>query len=107
MFGYVPGAFTGAHPKGKVGMFELAHEGTLFLDEIGEMPIDLQASLLRVLQDGEVIRVGDTKSRKVDVRIIAATNRNLEEMIANGTFRSDLFYRLNVVSIYVPLSGND
>lgn len=102
LFGYVPGAFTGAHPKGKVGMFELAHEGTLFLDEIGEMPIDLQSSLLRVLQDGEVIRVGDTKSRKVDVRIIAATNRNLEEMIANGTFRSDLFYRLNVVSIYVP-----
>ncbi len=102
LFGYVPGAFTGASSKGKVGMFELANEGTLFLDEIGEMPIDLQSSLLRVLQDGEIIRVGDTKSRKVNVRIIAATNRNLEEMIAKGTFRSDLFYRLNVVSIYVP-----
>jgi len=102
LFGYVPGSFTGASSKGKVGMFELANEGTLFLDEIGEMPIDLQSSLLRVLQDGEVIRVGDTKSRKVNVRIIAATNRNLEEMIAKGTFRSDLFYRLNVVSIYVP-----
>lgn len=102
LFGYVPGAFTGASPKGKVGMFELANEGTLFLDEIGEMPINLQPSLLRVLQDGEVIRVGDTKSRKVNVRIITATNRNLEEMISKGTFRSDLFYRLNVVSIYVP-----
>ncbi|HWQ77284.1 MAG TPA: sigma 54-interacting transcriptional regulator [Anaerovoracaceae bacterium] len=102
LFGYVPGSFTGASSKGKVGMFELASEGTLFLDEIGEMPIDLQSSLLRVLQDGEVIRVGDTKSRKVNVRIIAATNRNLEEMISKGTFRSDLFYRLNVVSIYVP-----
>lgn len=102
LFGYVGGAFTGANPKGKMGMFELANEGTLFLDEIGEMPIDLQASLLRVLQDGEVTRIGDTKSRKVDVRIIAATNKNLENMIDQGTFRSDLFYRLNVISIYVP-----
>lgn len=102
LFGYVGGAFTGANPKGKTGMFELANHGTLFLDEIGEMPLDLQSSLLRVLQDGEVRRVGDSDSRKVDVRIIAATNRNLEEMILKGTFRSDLFYRLNVVSIVVP-----
>ena len=102
LFGYVGGAFTGANPKGKMGLFELANEGTLFLDEIGEMPIDLQSSLLRVLQDGEVTRIGDTKSRKVDVRIIAATNKNLETMIDQGTFRSDLFYRLNVISIYVP-----
>lgn len=102
LFGYVPGAFTGASPKGKVGMFELADEGTLFLDEIGELPLDLQSSLLRVLQDGEVTRVGDCKSRKVNVRIVAATNRNLEDMIASGNFRSDLYYRLNVISITVP-----
>lgn len=102
LFGYVAGAFTGASAKGKTGMFELAHGGTLFLDEIGEMPIDLQSSLLRVLQDGEIIKIGDAKSKKVNVRIIAATNRNLEEMISNGTFRSDLFYRLNVMSIYIP-----
>ena len=102
LFGYAPGAFTGANSKGKVGMFELANEGTLFLDEIGELALDLQSSLLRILQDGEVFRLGDTKSRKTNVRIIAATNRNLEEMIANGSFRNDLFYRLNVVSIRVP-----
>ncbi len=102
LFGYVPGAFTGASPKGKVGMFELADEGTLFLDEIGELPLDLQSSLLRVLQDGEVTRVGDCKSRKVNVRIVAATNRHLEDMIASGNFRSDLYYRLNVISITVP-----
>lgn len=102
LFGYAPGAFTNASSKGKVGLFELADRGTLFLDEIGEMPLGLQSTLLRVLQDGEVTRVGDTKSKKVDVRIIAATNRNLEEMIARGTFRSDLFYRLNVFSITIP-----
>ncbi|MBQ0079907.1 MAG: sigma 54-interacting transcriptional regulator [Eubacterium sp.] len=102
LFGYVAGAFTGASSKGKPGMFELADSGTLFLDEIGELPINLQSSLLRVLQDGEVTRVGGTKSKKVDVRIITATNRNLEAMISEGTFRSDLFYRLNVVSINIP-----
>ena len=102
LFGYVPGAFTGASSKGKIGLFELADTGTLFLDEIGELPINLQASLLRVLQDGEVTRIGDSKSRKVDVRIITATNRDLEEMIEEGTFRSDLYYRLNVVSIVIP-----
>ncbi len=102
LFGYVGGAFTGASSKGKPGMFELANSGTLFLDEIGELPLDLQAALLRVLQDGEINRIGDTKSRRVDTRIIAATNRNLEEMIEHGTFRRDLYYRLNVVSIFIP-----
>jgi PAS domain S-box-containing protein len=102
LFGYVKGAFTGASQTGKIGMFELANEGTLFLDEIGELPLNLQSSLLRVLQENIITRVGDTKGRKVNVRIIAATNRNLENMIAEKTFRSDLFYRLNVVSINVP-----
>lgn len=102
LFGYVPGAFTGASAKGKSGMFELADTGTLFLDEIGELPINLQSALLRVLQDHEVTRVGGQKSKKVDVRIVAATNQNLEEMIEEGTFRSDLYYRLNVVSINIP-----
>lgn len=81
LFGYVGGAFTGADPKGKAGMFELAHNGTLFLDEIGELPLALQSSLLRVLQEGETTRVGSTKVQKVNVRIIAATNRNLEKML--------------------------
>ncbi|HWQ77583.1 MAG TPA: sigma 54-interacting transcriptional regulator [Anaerovoracaceae bacterium] len=102
LFGYVKGAFTGASQTGKIGMFELANEGTIFLDEIGELPLNLQASLLRVLQENVITRVGDTKVRKVDVRIIAATNRDLEKMIEEKTFRSDLFYRLNVVSITVP-----
>ena len=104
LFGYVPGAFTGASAKGKSGMFELADAGTLFLDEIGELPINLQSALLRVLQDHEVTQqVGGQKSKKVDVRIVAATNiQNLEQMIEEGTFRSDLYYRLNVVSINIP-----
>lgn len=102
LFGYVAGAFTGASAKGKPGMFEIADGGTLFLDEIGELPLELQSSLLRVLQDKEVIRIGDSKGRKVDVRIITATNRNLEEMVQKGTFRQDLYFRLNVVSIHVP-----
>lgn len=102
LFGYAPGAFTGASSKGKPGRFELADTGTLFLDEIGELPLELQSSLLRVLQDGEVTRVGGSSSKKIDVRIIAATNRDLESMISKGTFRSDLYYRLNVVSINIP-----
>jgi transcriptional regulator with PAS, ATPase and Fis domain len=102
LFGYVPGAFTGASAKGKPGLFELADTGTLFLDEIGELPVNLQSALLRVLQDGEVTRVGAAKSKKVDVRILTATNRNLEQMIKDGTFRSDLYYRLNVVSVFIP-----
>lgn len=102
LFGYVGGAFTGANAKGKPGMFELADTGTLFLDEIGELPLNLQSALLRALQEGEITRVGDTKSKKIDARIITATNRNLEEMIDEGSFRSDLYYRLNVVSVNIP-----
>lgn len=102
LFGYTAGAFTGASPKGKPGLFEMADTGTLFLDEIGELPIGLQSALLRVLQEHEVTRIGSSKSKKIDVRIITATNRNLEKMIEDGTFRSDLYYRLNVVSVNIP-----
>ncbi len=102
MFGYMPGAFTGASNKGKAGYFELADGGTVFLDEIGELPLSTQTRLLRVLQDGEIMRLGDSKVRKVDVRIIAATNKDLTDCVHQGTFRSDLYYRLNVASVYVP-----
>ncbi len=102
MFGYVQGAFTGASNKGKAGYFELADKGTVFLDEVGELPLSMQTRLLRILQDGEIMRLGDTKVRNVDVRIIAATNRNLEECVEQGSFRSDLFYRLNVASVLIP-----
>lgn len=101
IFGHKAGAFTGAN-KDKQGLIEEAHTGTLFLDEIGEMPVELQAKLLRVLESSEFIKVGDTKSTKVDVRIIAATNRSLEDEIKEGRFREDLFYRLNVFSITLP-----
>ncbi len=101
MFGHKAGAFTGAM-KDKKGLLEEAHSGTLFLDEIGEMPIDLQAKLLRVLENGEYIRVGDTKANRIDVRIIAATNRNLSKEIEDGRFREDLFYRLSVFRIHLP-----
>ncbi len=101
IFGHKAGAFTGAF-KDKKGLVEEADGGTLFLDEIGEMNIELQAKLLRVLETNEFIKVGDTKSVKVDVRIIAATNRNLEEEVRRGRFRKDLFYRLNVFTIYIP-----
>ncbi len=101
LFGHEKGAFTGAGER-KPGRFELADGGTLFLDEIGEIPLELQAKLLRVLQDGEYQRVGGTTSLKVDVRIIAATNRPLEEAIANGEFRSDLYYRINTFLLEVP-----
>ena len=101
-FGYEEGAFTGAKHKGKVGKFDLAHGGTLFLDEVGDMSLQLQAKLLRVLQEREYYRVGGTERIKVDVRIIAATNRPLEKMIAKGEFREDLFYRLNVISFEIP-----
>ena len=97
MFGYAKGAFTGAD-RTKKGLFEEADNSTIFLDEIGEMPIALQVKLLRVLQEGEIRPVGQTSSRKVDVRVIAATSRNLLQMVADGTFREDLFYRLNVVN---------
>jgi two-component system response regulator AtoC len=101
LFGHVKGAFTGAI-KDKIGRFELANSGTLFLDEIGEISPNMQVKLLRVLQEGEFERVGGTETIKVDVRIIAATNVNLEERIRDGKFRQDLYYRLNVIPIYVP-----
>jgi len=101
-FGYVEGAFTGANPQGKPGFFELAEGGTLFLDEIGDLPAAMQSKLLRALESGEVTRLGDTQIRKFDVRLIAATNRNLKEMIAAGQFRRDLYFRINVVPIQLP-----
>lgn len=101
LFGYEKGAFTGATAR-KLGRFELANKGTLFLDEIGELPLPIQVKLLRVLQEREFDRVGGTETIKVDVRIIAATNRNLEDLVRNGTFREDLYYRLKVVPIHVP-----
>ena len=102
LFGYEGGAFTGANKNGKIGLFELANNGTLFLDEIGELPKDMQVKLLRALQEQEIMRVGGTKPVKIDVRIIAATNRNLEEMVKDGTFREDLYYRLTVFPISIP-----
>lgn len=102
LFGYEEGAFTGARKKGKPGMFQLATGGTLFLDEIGELPLELQVKLLRVIQERELIPLGGVKSVKVDVRIIAATNKNLKKMMEEGKFREDLFYRLNVVPIEIP-----
>lgn len=101
LFGHKAGAYTGA-TKDKKGLIELADEGTLFLDEIGEMNIDLQAKLLRVIENGEFIKLGDTKTTKVNVRIIAATNRDLKKSIAYGEFREDLYYRLNVFAIELP-----
>ncbi|MCQ4726555.1 sigma 54-interacting transcriptional regulator [Anaerotignum faecicola] len=102
LFGYEAGSFTGANNKGKKGLLEYADKGTLLLDEIGELPIKLQAKLLRFLQEGEFYRVGGRNPVYADVRILAATNRNLQEMIENKTFREDLYYRLNVIQIRVP-----
>lgn len=102
LFGYQGGAFTGADRRGKPGKLELAHKGTLFLDEVGELPLEMQVKLLRVLQERQFFRVGGTEPVHVDVRIIAATNRNLEDRIAEGSFREDLYYRLNVVSVEIP-----
>ena len=101
LFGYRAGSFTGA-TKDKKGLFEEADHGTLFLDEIGEMPVELQAKLLRVLESGEFIKIGETLPTKVDLRIIAATNRNLEKEIAAGNFREDLYFRLSVFHIHLP-----
>jgi len=104
LFGYEKGAFTGANREGKLGIFELADGGTLFLDEVGELPLDMQVKLLRVLQERQVERIGGGKSIAVDVRLLAATNRNLEDMVREKSFRDDLYYRLNVVPItIVPL----
>jgi len=102
LFGYESGAFTGAGKHGKAGLFEVAHKGTIFLDEIGEMPVSLQVKLLGVLQDMSVQRIGGTRSIPIDVRVIAATNANLETMIKEKRFRADLYYRINVLPIHVP-----
>jgi len=102
LFGYEKGAFTGAREHGKIGLFELAHEGTLFLDEIGDLPLPLQSKILKYLDDKEVVRLGGTKSRKIDCTIIAATNRNLEELSAAKQFREDLFFRLNAFVLHIP-----
>ena len=101
-FGYERGAFTGARQEGRKGFFELAQGGTIFLDEIGDLPLGLQVKMLRVLEDKEIIRVGGEKAIKLDVRVISATNKNLEAMVAEGSFREDLYYRLNVVPITIP-----
>ena len=101
-FGYEPGAFTGALRSGKPGLFEMANCGTLFLDEIAELPLSMQAKLLRVLETGDVMRIGGTKIRHMNVRIIAATNRDLGTFVREGRFREDLYYRLNVMPIFIP-----
>jgi transcriptional regulator with PAS, ATPase and Fis domain len=101
LFGHERGAFTGAH-EGRKGYFEVTNGGTIFLDEIGEMPVNTQARLLRVLENGEFIKVGSSKVLKTEVRVIAATNVNLNDAIKKGKFREDLYYRLNTVPIYVP-----
>lgn len=103
LFGYEEGAFTGARKGGKIGLFPAAHGGTIFLDEIGELPLSMQVRLLRVLQDREIQRVGSNVREKVNVRVVAATNRNLYQMVKKGEFRSDLYYRLNVVTLHLPL----
>lgn len=102
LFGYEGGAFTGAHKQGKVGIIETANHGTLFLDEIGELPLDLQVKLLQTLQDHTLVRVGGTRTVRIDLRVVAATNRDLRDMVAKNQFRADLYYRLNVVPIHVP-----
>lgn len=102
LFGYSEGAFSGASRGGKIGKFELANNGTILLDEIGEMSLDLQTKLLRVIQEQELVRVGGVKTIKLNVRILCSTNKNLEEMVAKGEFREDLYYRINVVELPIP-----
>ena len=102
LFGYTAGSFTGAAKGGKAGKFELADGGTIFLDEIGEMPLFMQAKLLRALQSGEIQKIGSDTMQKVDVRVIAATNRNLKQMVRDGKFREDLYFRLNTFTIVIP-----
>ncbi|MHB1406793.1 MAG: sigma-54 interaction domain-containing protein [Desulfitobacteriaceae bacterium] len=102
LFGYEKGAFTGANKEGKPGLIELANFGTLLLDEIGDLPLNLQVKLLRVIQDNQLYRIGSTKLVKVDIRVIAATNKDLKELVKKGEFREDLFYRINVLPIFIP-----
>jgi transcriptional regulator of aroF, aroG, tyrA and aromatic amino acid transport len=102
LFGYEKGSFTGAISSGKEGLFKEADRGTLFLDEIGELSAVIQAKLLRALQEGVIRKIGSNKEERVDVRIVAATNKNLEEMVAKSEFREDLYYRLNVIPIFIP-----
>ena len=102
LFGYVKGAFTGANNEGKMGIFELAHGGTVFLDEIGEMDINIQAKILRVLQEREISRLGDNKVIPIDVRVISATNKNLKDLVKEKKFREDLYYRLSVLELNIP-----
>ncbi|PTX61310.1 sigma-54 interacting transcriptional regulator [Melghirimyces profundicolus] len=100
--GYGKGTFTGGLKEGKAGLFECADGGTLFLDEVGELPLPTQSMLLRVLQEKQLTRIGEQKLRRVDVRLIAATNKNLRKAVHEGTFRSDLYFRLNIISFTVP-----
>jgi transcriptional regulator with PAS, ATPase and Fis domain len=102
LFGYEGGAFTGSLRGGKAGLFELAHRGTIFLDEVGDAPQSVQSRLLRVLQEREVMRIGGNRLIPIDVRIIAATNKNLAQQVAQGAFREDLFYRLNILNLNIP-----
>lgn len=102
LFGYEPGAFTGSSREGKMGLLEIAHQGTVFLDEVGELPLNLQVKILQVIQDKEFKRVGGLKPIKTDIRIIAATNKDLKKMVEENRFREDLYYRLNVVPIHIP-----
>ncbi|OLO04816.1 histidine kinase [Salinicola socius] len=102
MFGYQPGAFSGASRQGKAGLLEQAHGGTLFLDEIGELPLSMQSKLLKVIQDGSLTRLGDTRSRQVDFRLVVATNQDLARRVEEGAFRLDLYYRLNVIPVTLP-----
>lgn len=102
LFGYVKGAFSGANPNGRVGKFELANEGIIFLDEIGDMPLNLQVKILRVLQEKRIIRIGSNKPIDLDIRVIAATNKDLKELVKQNKFREDLYYRLNVIPIKIP-----
>ncbi|SFG80742.1 regulatory protein, Fis family [Desulfotomaculum arcticum] len=102
LFGYEYGAFTGAKREGSAGKFEQAHKGIILLDEIGDLPLHLQVKLLRILQEKEVIRIGSSKAKPIDTRVIAATNKNLYKMVQEGKFREDLFYRLNVIPLKIP-----
>ena len=106
LFGYEPGSFTGARVKGKIGKFELAHKGTIFLDEIGDMPLNMQVKLLRVLQDKEIEKIGSSKTKKINFRVISATNRDVDDLVEKEHFRLDLFYRINVITINLPSLRN-